>query len=57
MSPHDSALEYENMRQEAARLRRAVADRDEFLEIIHHTRMFEIWREHRAGYRRLGVGK
>lgn len=56
-SRHERDLEYENMRLEAGRLRRAVADFEEFLRIIHQDRMFEIWRTNKAGYRKLGVGK
>ena len=54
-SQHERELEYENMRLEVKRLRQGVADRDEFLEIVHQTRMFEIWRTRKEGYRRLGV--
>ena len=50
-------LEYENMRLECQRLRRGIADHEEFLTIIHQARMFDIWREHKKGYRKLGVGK
>lgn len=46
-SRHERDLEYENMRIEADRLRRAVADMEEFLRIIHQDRMFEIWRDSR----------
>lgn len=61
---HQQAKELEQARVdrslaegEIVLLRQDIADRDQFLEIIHQTRMFGIWREHRAGYRKLGVGK
>jgi hypothetical protein len=56
-SQHERELEYENMRLECQRLRRGIADHEEFLGLIHQTRMFDIWREHKKGYRKLGVGK
>ncbi len=54
-SRHERDLEYENMRLEALTLRRAVADMEEFLRIIHQDRMFDIWRVRKEGYRKLGV--
>ena len=56
-SRHDRDLEYENLRLEVARLRSAVADMEEFLQIIHQDRMFNIWRVRKAGYRRVGVSR
>ena len=56
-SRHDRDLEYENLRLEVVRLRSTVADMEEFLQIIHQDRMFGIWHQRKAGYRRLGVGR
>jgi len=55
-SQHERELEYENLRLEAARLRRGIADHEEFLRIIHQDRMFEIWRSRKEVYGKLGVG-
>ena len=49
-------LTYEELRERLTQAQNDIAERDAFLNIIHQTRMFQIWRTRKESYRKLGVG-